>query len=192
MSQKDTSYLESVLPSLAKFRTMRAKLLVQFGLVFLLLSNGINAGAQDYKFHSIFMYNFTKYIQWPSSYQSGEFVIGVLGSSTIVEQLTNMAKVKSAGAQQFEIRIFSDASEVSDCHILFIPEEMSYSFNKVTKKLNGKPTLIISEQAGLADAGSHINFVQVEGKWKFELNQSAAESANLKVSNELSRLAILI
>mgnify|MGYP001799560797 CR=1 FL=1 len=97
---------------------MKAKIFIQFGLVFLFLSNGLQAGAQDYKFHSIFMYNFTKYIQWPASYQSGEFIIGVLGTSPITEHLTNMAKVKSAGAQQFEIRIFSDASEVAGrtCH----------------------------------------------------------------------------
>ena len=171
---------------------MRAKIFIQFSLVFLLLSNGLTAGAQDYKFHPIFMYNFTKYIEWPESYKSGEFVIGVVGNSPIVEHLTAMAKVKSAGAQQFEIRIFNDVSEISDCHILFIPESSSSQINKINKKISGKPTLVISEGSGLAEQGSHINFVMVDGKWKFELNQSAAESANLKVSNELSRLAILI
>jgi len=138
------------------------------------------------------MYNFTKYIQWPSSYQSGEFTIGVLGDSPIVEHLVSMAKVKSAGAQQFQIKIFNNISDIEDCHILFIPDEKSADLKKVNKKLQGKATLLISESDGLANEGSHINFVQIEGKWKFELNQAAAESANLKVSNELSRLAILI
>jgi len=168
------------------------KLFSKLVIVFLLVFNGAHANSQDYKFHSIFMYNFTKYIEWPDSYKSGDFVIGVLGDSPIVEHLKNMAQVKSVGAQKFTIKVFSSAADVSQCHILFIPEFNSGLLKDVRTKLKGSATLLITEQDGLATQGSAINFIIKEGKWKFELNKQVAESANLKISSELSRLAILV
>jgi hypothetical protein len=40
--------------------------------------------------------------------------------------------------------------------------------------------------------GSNINFIVKDGKLAFELNQAAITKQNFKVSNELSRLAIMI
>ncbi len=168
------------------------KLFSKLVIVFLLVISGAHANSQDYKFHSIFMYNFTKYIEWPDSYKNGDFVIGVLGDSPIVEHLKNMAQVKSVGSQKFTIKVFSNASDISQCHILFIPENNSGKLKDVRSKLKGASTLLITEQDGLATKGSAINFIIKEGKWKFELNKAAAESANLKISSELSRLAILV
>jgi hypothetical protein len=50
--------------------------------------------------------------------------------------------------------------------------------------------LIITEKSGLAQKGSSINFIMQDNKWKFELNEAATQSAGLKVSRELSKLAI--
>ena len=52
--------------------------------------------------------------------------------------------------------------------------------------------LVVTEENGLGAKGSNINFIMREGKLAFELNQATLNKQNLKVSNELSRLAILI
>jgi hypothetical protein len=147
---------------------------------------------QDYRFHSVFMYNFTKYIQWPSSTQSGDFVIGVLGSSPILGELEKMAENKTVGAQKIVIKKFKSVGEISACQMLFIPSADSRDFDSALEKVKGKPTLILTEKNGLGQKGSGINFVLVDGKWKFELNENATQDAGLKVSKELSRLAILL
>jgi hypothetical protein len=148
--------------------------------------------AQDYKFHSVFIYNFTKYVEWPDSYKSGDFVIGVLGSTSLTDYLDAMAKTKTVGSQPLKVSKFANSGAIGKCHILFIPVDQSDKFEEVKSKLNGKPTLIITEKEGLAASGSGINFVQIDGRWKFELNEAAINAQNLKVSGELKRLAILI
>lgn len=161
-------------------------------VLFVFLSAFNTTDAQDYKFHSVFMYNFTKYIQWPASYQSGDFVIGVLGDSPILESLEKMAESKTVGAQKFSIVRYKNVEEISKCHMLFIPSNRSKFLKDAIAKTNGQSTLIITEKNGLGTEGSNINFVLVDGKWKFELNKSATEKSNLKVSGDLAKLAILI
>jgi hypothetical protein len=59
-------------------------------------------------------------------------------------------------------------------------------------KTGTQPTLLITEEAGLGAKGSDINFITKDGKLAFELNQAAASKRNLKVSNTLTSMAILI
>jgi hypothetical protein len=165
------------------------KILLFFALFF---SAMLTSQAQtDYRFHSIFIYNFTKYIQWPATQQSGDFVIGVLGNSgNVLEELTKVTANKTVGAQKITVKKIKSAAEASDCHIVFIPSSGSHNFDDVQSSLKGKPTLIITEKSGLAQKGSGINFIIQDNKWKFELNEAATQSAGLKVSKELSQLAI--
>ncbi|MDO1447248.1 YfiR family protein [Rhodocytophaga aerolata] len=164
--------------------------------IFLVMSIGLQVGAQaqttDYKFHSVFIYNFTKYIQWPAEQQAGDFVIGVLGNSSISEDLEKMAMNKTVGTQKIVVKKFKSAAEAGTCHILFIPNNSNVSFDDIQHKFKGKPTLLITEKTGLAQKGSGINFVLQDNKWKFELNEAATQSAGLKVSKELSKLAITV
>jgi hypothetical protein len=147
---------------------------------------------QDYRFHSVFMYNFTKYIQWPTSVQTGDFIIGVLGNSPILPELEKMAENKTVGNQKIVIKKFKSVSDISSCQMLFIPSADSRDFESALEKLKGKPTLVLTEKNGLGQKGSGINFVLLDGKWRFELNENATQNAGLKVSKELSRLAILL
>ena len=150
------------------------------------------AKSQDYRIHSVFIYNFTKYIQWPSSAQSGDFVIGVLGNSPMVQSLEKLASERKIGNRSMVIKKFNSVDQVSQCHMLFIPENNSNDLEAALAKIGGQSTLIMTERQGLGSRGSGINFIVVDGKQKFELNKAATEKAQLKVSNELTSLAIVI
>lgn len=148
--------------------------------------------AQKYNYYQIFMYNFTRYIQWPSADQNASFVIGVLGNSEIVQELQNMAQIKKVNGHSISIAVYNSVDEIGNCQMLFIPEGKSKSMEDVLAKIGSQSTLIITEKPGLGAEGSGINFIVQDGKLRFELNKTATDRANLKVSGELSKLAILI
>lgn len=150
------------------------------------------AKSQDYRIHSVFIYNFTKYIQWPSSEQNGDFVIGVLGNSPIVASLEKLASERKIGTRSMVVKKFSSVAEITKCHMLFIPDRYSNDLEAALAKTGGQSTLIMTERNGLGAKGSNINFITVDGKQKFELNRAATDRAQLKVSNELTSLAIVI
>lgn len=165
------------------------KLLLSLFIIGVTVQPGLS---QDYKFHSIFIYNFTKYIEWPDNYKEGNFVIGVLGKSSVLENLNAMAAVKTVGSQKIEVKEYGSVAEIDKCHILFIPQNESGSLDQALSKFESASTLVITERPGLGKKGSGINFVIEGGKWRFELNAGAIEKAKLKVSGELTKLAKVI
>jgi hypothetical protein len=166
-------------------------LLTAFLLVLVLSPIKLMAQAPEYKYQSLFMYNFTKYIQWPESAQSGDFIIGVLGNSYILAELEKVAGTKSVGNQKIIVRKVSSAAEGEKCHILFVPKSESKDFESLQNALKSKPVLVVTEKEGLCKKGSTINFIFLEGKMRFELNQNAASTAGLKISTQLVSLAVI-
>jgi len=145
------------------------------------------------KIKAVFIYNFTRYIEWPTDYQSGEFTIGILGENeALVQELTKMSKVKKVSNQSFSIRTYSSLSDINNPHILYIPDNNTSTLTNVVTKLTGKSTLIVTEKPGMAKQGSAINFVVEGNRQKFELNKSNVERHNLKVASALEKLAVLV
>jgi len=151
-----------------------------------------SANAQKEKFQSIFIYNFSKYVKWPDSMNAGKFVIGVIGSSAMQNELKTMAATKNVNGLPIEVRQFNSAAEVKDCHILYLASSESGKIDQIVAQTNGKSILIVTDKPGLAEKGASINFVEVDGKIKFELSHQNAEQRGLKVAGSLSSLAILV
>jgi hypothetical protein len=148
--------------------------------------------AQSYKLHSVYIYGFTRYVIWPDDYNQGDFEILVLGDTPLMEELRLLAQAKKVGDRSIKITKISSPAEIRKCNILFVPASHSAHLNDVVTKINNLPILIITEEPGLGMKGSHINFIMKDGKLAFELNQAAANKHNLKISNALMGMAILI
>jgi hypothetical protein len=148
--------------------------------------------AQNYKLHSLFIFSFTRYVQWPESHNGGDFEIVVLGDTPITEELKVMAQSKKVGDRAIKITKINAIGEIKKCNILFVPSSKSAQLAEVLLKVSTQPILVVTEDNGMGAKGSNINFIMKDGKLAFELNQAAVTKQNLKVSNELSRLAILI
>ncbi len=164
-------------------------------LLFAVFFVAIAAVAQDrpiHEVHSMMVFNFTKYVQWPDHSQGGEFIIGVIGSNDVYNTLNGWYGGKPRGSKTYVIKKFNSAAEVTDCHVVYIDKSKSNDFDAVNGKVKGKGTLVVTDKNGLGEKGSAINFKTVDNKLKFELNQKAIEASNLKVSGALSSMAILI
>lgn len=149
------------------------------------------AGDTNARIKSVFIYNFTRYIEWPAEYKTGNFVINLFGTnSAVLAELNNMAKTKTVGTQKIEIKNTTSLEGIGKCHILYVTPDVATPMKDILAKLKGKSTLIVTEKPGQAKDGSAINFVVVDNRQKFELNQSNAEKYNLKVSSSLVALAI--
>ncbi len=165
---------------------------------FLLLSAGANGQADNQAEQAvahtkvIYLYNFTKFVEWPPEYKQGDFVIGVLNASpTLLNELNKLAAAKTAGNQKFVIRNYKSVNEIDKCNILFIPENSNSLLAEALKKIHGQSTLVITEGEGDARKGSAINFIWKDNKQAFELNKSNAEKNHLVVSSSLKTLAAI-
>jgi hypothetical protein len=152
------------------------------------------ANAQDRPMHEIhvaFINNFMKYIQWPTGDKS-DFVIGVLGNDEVYTTLKKWYDGKAKGEQKISVKKLASAAEAADCSLVYLSRNKSRDFDDIKTAITGKHCLTITDGNNLGTKGSCLNFKEVDGKLKFELNQSAVAASSLKVSSQLSSIAIVI
>src|ERR1700704_3372966 len=68
---------------------------------------------QEANLKAVFIYNFTRYIDWDTSSVENEFVIGVIGSSAVTEALAEIAKTKTVKNKKIIIRHFDKPEEIT-------------------------------------------------------------------------------
>jgi hypothetical protein len=169
---------------------MKKVLNVLFLLLLFFSTTGLKG--QNEKFKALFLYNFTKYIEWPSDKQGGDFVIGVLGNSPMTKELEVIASKKRIDNQPIKVKVFKSINDIGSCHVLFIPPGKSSSLPEVNKKIAGKGILVITDKPGLAKKGAGINYVLKGGHQDFEINKSAIKGQMLKVNSSLFALGTVI
>ena len=145
------------------------------------------------KINAVFLYNFTRYFEWPSAKKTGNFIIHVVGKNeALMKELTKMAESKTVGNQKMEVVNTPEFDAKAKPHMLFLLPDVSKSLADATLKLKGKGALIIAENAGAAKSGAAINFVIVDSKQKFEYSKNSAVKAGLKTSEDFKALAIAV
>jgi hypothetical protein len=163
-------------------------------LILLGFGHGIataQSGDRQADIKAVFIYNFTRYIDWTMDGQNADFIIGVVGNSPVSVALTEIAKTNTVGNRRIVVQTFSKPEDIQYCNILFIPQKTTFPLQSILDKA-GRGVLTVSEEAGLAKKGTAFNFVVVNDKIKFETNLKAIDAAGLKAGSQLLKLAILV
>lgn len=145
-----------------------------------------------HEIHAAMLFNFVKYVQWPDEASAGEFVVGVIGDENVFTTLQKWYHGKPKGSKKYVIKKLGSAEEASSCQVVYIGKSKNRDFDEVKTSTAGKSVLTITDGNGLGQKGSCINFKVIDGKLKFELNQASVNASNLKVSSQLSSMAILL
>jgi hypothetical protein len=169
------------------------KTIVGLLVVVVLMVGSVQAQERPtHEIHAAMLYNFIKYVQWPNEADGGEFIVGVIGEEEVFGTLQKWYDGKPKGPKKYVIRKLTSAAEAADCQVVYIGKSKSREFESVKTSTTGKSVLTITDGNGLGQKGSCINFKVIDGKLKFELNQTTVNSNNLKVSSQLSSMAIII
>lgn len=136
-----------------------------------------------------YIYNIAKLVEWrDASMRSGNFVVGIIGGANLYQELIKKYATKTIGKQQVEVRKLLDLGD-ANCHMLFVGKEHLTMLPSIYKRLEGKPTLIITEYPDAVEDGSVVNFVVVDNTLKFELGMAHARKHRLEVGATLKQLA---
>ncbi len=172
-------------------RRILAIALLAFGLV------GMSFGQTDGKRavaaqKALFFYSFATQIDWPSEFKTGNFVIGIYGDHELYSQLVSRLSSSKRGNQPFKIVEYKSASEIKDCHMLYVDGTKSDILTSMKKTLRNSSTLIITDKSGLLVDGAMINFVYPNNRTMFELSKSNAEKSKLVIGKQISSLAVQV
>lgn len=137
------------------------------------------------KLEAIYMYNFTKYINWQHAGGEGH-TIGVWEESDVASELE--ANLKNKGS--IVVKVIKTAEEAKACEIVYLPKTKSGQL-KTLMAAAGSDVLIVTEE-DLAAKGASVSFVLDGSKLRFKINQGALNKAGLQASSSLLSLAILL
>ncbi len=156
--------------------------------------------AKATKVKAAYLYNFTKFVEWPeTSFKDKDdpIVIGVLGTDPFgatLDKTVRGKKVKDRGivVQRFTYQEGKGVDALKSCHVLYVSSSLRTRLKSVLTKLRDSSMLVVGEGADFAPAGGMIGLVFEKGRIAFQVNVEAVEHAGLKVSAKFLSLAKIV
>jgi hypothetical protein len=168
-------------------------------ILFLILPVSTVAKNEDFNEYVVkagFLYSFTKFIDWPEEKSkiksNGKFNLCLFGENPFGNILKNLAKKRKFKGADLIVHENPPSDGLKKCHILFIPKPYGSFLRSLLEVIDKAPVLIVTEEDGLTNEGSGINFV-IKGrksKIRFQINRKAVEQGGLWISSELLKLGI--
>ena len=178
-------------------RILRAMLICCLGFAGLSARGQV---AREYDLKAAFLCKFALFVEWPTNaFPDGKMpiTIGVLGSDPFGKSLEQVVRGEIIQKRKVVVENYSSVEgmikladeESKTCHILFISQSESGKLGRIFASLKGRPILTVGESERFCQSGGIIQFVIVENKTRFIVNQDAARAANIRLSATLLDLA---
>lgn len=146
--------------------------------------------ASEYQLKAAFLYNFTKFIDWPGeSVRSLTFQICVLGQNPFGSELTQLTDGKVIEGHPVQVLIVTNYHLARSCQVVFISASENAHMKEILSALRGRSVLTVGDSQGFVDAGGMIELLVEDERMRFEVNLHAANEARLKISAKLLSLA---
>ncbi len=152
-----------------------------------------NSQPTEYQLKAAFIYNFAKFIDWPTTAFADEkspFIIGVLGDNPFGNNLERVIAGKDINARPIVLRPFRNAKEATQCQLLFISNSVADKLPEIFKTLRGIAVLTVGENEKFIEKGGMVRFVEESKRIRFQINDEAAKVAHMKISSKLLSLSL--
>lgn len=162
---------------------------------FVLLLIRANCGAQsatEYQVKAAYLFNFLKFVEWPEAAPGetqSKWVIGIVGSSPIGEELTKLVESKSVLGRELQVKTFQSTESLRGCNILFISDSEKKRLPAILASLRGSSVMTVADMDHFIDAGGMVQFVVEDARVRISIDVGAAGRARLKISSKLLALA---
>jgi hypothetical protein len=150
----------------------------------------------EYKVKAAYLYNFTKFVNWPSQVLTKDTevplkicILGVDPFGHSIDLLSN----KTAKGRRVVIRYIQELDDNPvDCQVMFISRSESANIDAILQMLADQHVLTVSDIEGFAMKGGCIRLNVIEGKVRFNINIQATRRAGLDMSAKLLELARVV
>jgi serine phosphatase RsbU (regulator of sigma subunit) len=140
---------------------------------------------------ALYIFDLAKYIDYgPGFADSANFKIGVLvGDYDLIDEMGNLSRTRTH-IQDKPVLVagFRNLENLSHVQVLYVNKKAGFDLNKVKSVIRGKHTMLITE--GYEFRESMMNFIVVEGKPRFDINEEYIKLEGMSVPQSLLFTAI--
>lgn len=145
----------------------------------------------EYQVKAAFLLNFTKFVEWPASAfadPSAPMTICVLGEDPFGPALDRLIAGDTVDGRRLSVlRLKRREVPPKGCQVLFISASEKAELKNLPAIEPG--VLTVGEGTNFVRDGGMIGFILENRRVRFDINQTVAESAGLKVSSKLLSVA---
>lgn len=181
-----------MLKGMMRRKMAKVVLVLMVPVTMVLFSFRLNSAADENAVKAMFVYNFTKYFDWSAIETHQEFIIAVYGNTGISKYLNEVAARKNVNGKAILVKTIMSIPEAAGAQFLVVAAGSTHAISEVADNPKLKSVIIISEEKSAIKKGAHLNFVNIDGKMRFEMNESLMKNNGIRFSKELASLAIQI
>ncbi len=140
---------------------------------------------------ALYIFDLSRYIDYGESFaDSAYFRIGVLTDDyDLIYEMGNLARTRKAVQDKPVIIVgFRNIESITHTQVLYLNRNAGYDLRSVKEKLKGHQTMLITE--GYEFRESMINFIVVDGKPRYDINEENVRNSGMKVPQEVLFMAI--
>ncbi len=141
-----------------------------------------------------FLYNFTKYVEWPAgafAHASDPFRVCVLAGEDFTRTVSTFMSGENVQGRPIRTLV-PRTSDLPQCHLLFVGAEAATRERAVLAATATRPVLTVGETPQFLDEGGIVRFHLENQRVRFDIHLQAAGRAGLTVSSKLVRVARLV
>ena len=138
-----------------------------------------------------FLYNFTKFVEWPQSGGRGNepFRICVLADPVFVRTVDRIIEGESIQGRRLVRTEPQTVDDARACNILYVGRSEAERGARMMSAVRQLPVLTVGDTPKFVDQGGAIGFVLENDRVRFDVSAPAVDRAGLKVSSKLLRVA---
>jgi len=137
-----------------------------------------------------FLYNFTKFVEWPAPSQPDEpFRLCAIADTTFLAALDRTIAGESVGGRPLVRAQTRSVDDARRCAILYVGSEHAEQAAPLLAAVRDLPVLTVGEGTPFVKHGGAIGFVLENNRVRFDISLRAVQRSGLKASSKLLRVA---
>ncbi|MFN0032100.1 MAG: YfiR family protein [Flavobacteriales bacterium] len=137
-----------------------------------------------------YLWQFSNYNNWPAETKKGKFTVGIYGTTSVYNAMSEKYGAKPVGSQTMDVLNLVEVTGTQSLHILFVDKTKKAELAKIIKTLKDKSTLIVTNWEGAITTGAHINFKNIDGVMRYELDKKKMEEQKITPGTKILQWAI--
>lgn len=172
-------------------------MLIIGALLLLALASSTPASAQSLPapvLKSAFLYNFTKFTEWPADAVSpgAPIAVCVIDAPDVADALTSLASGHTIGDHPLVVRRVALDGVLRGCHLVYASGLDRRGCIALLNAVKGLPVLTITDNEQFAELGGGANLFLERDKVRFSINVGATQRARVTISSQLLALAKIV
>jgi len=156
------------------------------------LPAGAQAPVQEEVVEAAYLHKFAGFVDWPAEAfrtPASPIVVAVAGAPRVYDELVKVARGRSVLGRPVEARLLHAADLPEGVHVLFIGRGAAAEAAALVAAASKAHVLTVTDLSTGLDAGAILDFVQVDGRLRFEASLGAARRADIRLSSKLLSVA---